>query len=131
MATDSIGASAAVTNSQLNIQDFIRIFTAQLSYQDPMKPMDNTEFLSQMAQFTGLEQSRLTNEKLDALISTLSLSQSVGLIGRTVDVLIGASTVSGQVTQLSFVDGQPRFAVRQSSGAVIPDLPLSQILAVR
>ena len=49
--------------------DFLRILSTQLTFQDPMKPMDSTRFMAQMAQFSALEQSRQSNDKLDTLLA--------------------------------------------------------------
>ncbi|WP_140637064.1 flagellar hook assembly protein FlgD [Methylibium rhizosphaerae] len=131
MAIDTVSSSTANSSTQLNLQDFMRILTSQLNNQDPMKPMDNTEFMAQLAQFTALEQSRQLNTKLDALLSVQSANQSIGLIGRNVDVQLESGPVSGQITQLDLSSGEPRLSLRLASGTVIPNLPLSQISAVR
>jgi len=51
--------------ASLGLQDFMKILLTQLTYQDPLKPMDNQQFMSQIAQFTTLEQSQQLNEKID------------------------------------------------------------------
>ena len=56
---------------------FLKLFVAQLQHQDPMNPMQDSDFMGQMASFSTLEQ--ITN-----LASANSYSQTVGLIGRTV-----------------------------------------------
>lgn len=57
MAITSIGANNAATatpvNSSLGQSDFLKILMTQIQFQDPMKPMDNQEFLAQMAQFSS------------------------------------------------------------------------------
>src|SRR6266702_4499406 len=71
MATiDAASAAPAVTNqtANFNVQDFMKILLTQLAYQDPMKPMDNQQFMSQIAQFTTLEQSQQLNQKIDQLL---------------------------------------------------------------
>ncbi len=64
-------------NSDLDKNAFLRLLMTQLQYQDPLNPMDNTEFVSQMAQFTSLEQMQNLN-------STMTSSQAFSVIGRTV-----------------------------------------------
>ncbi|WP_457331694.1 flagellar hook assembly protein FlgD [Rhizobacter sp. P5_C2] len=131
MAIDATASSTSNSSSQLNLQQFMRILTSQLTNQDPLKPMDNAEFMSQLAQFTSLEQSRELNTKLEALLSVQSASQSIGLIGRTVDVQLASGSVSGQVTQLDLSGSEPRLSIKLSGGTVVPDVTLSQISAVR
>ena len=58
---------------------FLKLFVAQLQHQDPMNPMQDSDFMGQMASFSTLEQ--ITNL---ASASSLHASQTVGLIGRTV-----------------------------------------------
>lgn len=129
------GASLANATSSavnLNIQDFLRILTTQLNHQDPLKPLDNQEFIAQLAQFTTLQQTQVTNERLDALLSVQAANQSVGLIGRTVDVRNNTGTTStGQVTALDFASGEPRLSVTVNGGSVLTDLSLSSLIAVR
>lgn len=64
--------------------DFLKLMTTQLRRQDPMKPVDDTAFLAQMAQFTSLEQ--LTNLGTTAAqqLSAEGVSQALALSGRTV-----------------------------------------------
>lgn len=129
------GASIAPATSnavRLNIQDFLRILTTQLNHQDPLKPMDNQEFIAQLAQFTTLQQTQVTNERLDAMLSVTAANQSVGLIGRTVDVRTATGTMStGQVTALDFTSGEPRLSVSVDGGSVLTGVSLSSLIAVR
>lgn len=125
MATDAIAASP------INMQDFLRILVAQLNYQDPLKPMDNEQFVSQLAQFTSLQQTQSLNDKMGNLLTIQGAMQSVGLIGRTVDINSEAGQVSGRVTALNFTGGEPRLTVTLNSGAVLADVSLSNLIAVR
>ncbi len=71
----SIGAVAGSSAVDLNakgigLQDFLKILLTQLTYQDPLKPVDNQQFMAQIAQFTTLEQTQQLNSKIDALLTT-------------------------------------------------------------
>ena len=104
----------------------------QLSYQDPLKPLDNQEFIAQMAQFTSLDQTRQLNDKLAQLLSTQSSLQSVGLIGKTAEFkLESGETLAGTVTALSFAGETPELTITASGGQTISGLSLSQIVSVR
>ena len=58
--------SRAEQNSSTNLgkEDFLKLLTVQLQYQDPLNPLENTEFIAQMAQFTSLEQTKGMKEDL-------------------------------------------------------------------
>lgn len=133
MATAPIGATASAAPAQASLgqEDFLRILTTQLSFQDPLKPLDNQQFMAQMAQFTSLEQTQQLNTKLDALLSTQAALQSVGLIGRTVDVTTESGTVTGTVASLSLAGDAPLISVQTTAGATLSNLGLGQITAVR
>jgi flagellar basal-body rod modification protein FlgD len=132
----SIGAVANSTafnlqGNGIGMQDFMKILLTQLQYQDPLKPMDNQEFMAQVAQFTALQETQQLNEKMDSLLSTQASLQSVGLIGRTVDIAVDGSTLSGQVTALSLKGDAPLITVQTTSGSTLSDISLSQVQAVR
>uniref|UniRef100_C5CYE7 Basal-body rod modification protein FlgD n=1 Tax=Variovorax paradoxus (strain S110) TaxID=543728 RepID=C5CYE7_VARPS len=133
MAIDAISGSTA-TNlqaSSLGMEDFLKILLTQLTYQDPLKPMDNQEFMAQMAQFTSLEQTQQLNNKIETLITNQAALQSVGLIGKTVDVNTPTGAVTGTVSALSLSGDAPLLTVRTAAGAVLANISLSQLAAVR
>lgn len=133
MAIDAISGSAA-TNlqaSSLGMEDFLKILLTQLTYQDPLKPMDNQEFMAQMAQFTSLEQTQQLNNKIETLITNQAALQSVGLIGKTVDVNTSTGAVTGTVSALSLSGDAPLLTVRTAAGAMLENISLSQLAAVR
>lgn len=131
----SIGAIGTTsTNLQadgMGMQDFLKILLTQLTYQDPLKPMDNQEFMAQMAQFSALGQTQELNSKIDALLSTQASLQSVGLIGRTVDITTESGSLTGKVTSLSLAGETPSLSILTTAGTTITDVSLAQIVAVR
>jgi flagellar basal-body rod modification protein FlgD len=112
------------------MQDFLKILLTQLTYQDPLKPMDNQEFLAQMAQFSSLEQSRELNDRIDKLLGIQATAQSVGLIGRTVEISTSSGSVSGQVISLNLSGAEPQVSLKMPSGQVLIGISLGQILSV-
>lgn len=66
---------------------FFELLTTQLSHQDPLEPMDNTEFVSQMAQFSSLEQMENMNGNMEQFLKNQSLAETAGLIGKTVETI--------------------------------------------
>lgn len=133
MTISSLSSSAsALQANPMGMEDFLKILLTQLTYQDPLKPMDNQEFMAQMAQFTSLEQTQQLNEKMSTLIANQAALQSVGLIGRTVDITTATGgSVTGSVTALSLTGDTPALTVTTTSGVTMANVSLSQITAVR
>jgi flagellar basal-body rod modification protein FlgD len=137
MAVDLIGGVSANQNANLQVaavsqEDFLKILVTQLSFQDPLKPIDNQAFVAQIAQFTALEQTRQVNDGINTLLTIQSTSQSIELIGKTVEVTTqsGAKAV-GKVSTLTFVQGQPRLVVTLADGNVLTDVTLDQVSVIR
>jgi len=107
------GAGAAPDNLSISQLDFLRILVTQLSFQDPLKPLDNQEFVAQIAQFTTLEQTRQLSDRVETLLSIQSSSQSVGLIGKTVEVATASGPAQGTVTTVTFQAGQPLLSLQR------------------
>jgi flagellar basal-body rod modification protein FlgD len=88
--------SATQANQGLGQDAFMKLLVAQISHQDPLKPMDDTAFVSQLAQFSALEQSMGTNTRLDTLAK-----QQQGMANTDVASLVGKSvTVKGSSVAL-------------------------------
>jgi flagellar basal-body rod modification protein FlgD len=87
--------------SALDGTAFLQLLIAQLKYQDPTKPVDPTQYVSQLAQFSGVEQAVKTNSLLDGLITTSALSQAEGMIGRTVASADGS--VVGKISAMKIL----------------------------
>ncbi|MBB5447946.1 MULTISPECIES: flagellar hook assembly protein FlgD [unclassified Paraburkholderia] len=135
MATNPISSISDVGNRidsiGLDMQSLLQIILTQLTYQDPLKPVDNFEFVSQLAQFTSLEQTRQITDKIDDLLSVQSATQTLGLLGRNVDVQTDTALLSGIVKSVSFKDSQPQLTIETESGEFLTNANISQIVAVR
>jgi flagellar basal-body rod modification protein FlgD len=133
MTISALSDVVSATKAQsMGMEDFLKVLLTQLVYQDPLKPMDNQEFMAQMAQFTSLEQTQQLNEKLSTLIANQAALQSVGLIGRTVDIrtATGASA-SGLVSALSLSGDSPAMTITTPAGATLTNISITQITGVR
>lgn len=82
--------ATASTQANLNYDSFLKLLIASMRNQDPTKPNDPAETMSQLASFSSVEQSIKLNEKLDRLISVSSAGQAADLVGKTVSSLDGA-----------------------------------------
>lgn len=125
-------ASDAATNAfGLSFDALLKIILTQLTYQDPLKPMDNFEFVSQLAQFSQIQQAQTMNDRLEALVSAQATNQATGLLGREVDLPAGSATLSGKVTAVSFQSGAPTVTIETSDGRTISGLAIGSITQVR
>ena len=94
-------ASTTASAPSVDYGAFLQLLVAQLKNQDPSKPMDSTQYMSQLAQFSQLEQSISVNAKLDELLTSSAIEQANQLIGRTVtsaDGEITGKVVSVKIT---------------------------------
>ncbi len=121
-STQGTGTTASTTKSAASkdklaadMNHFLNLLTAQLKHQDPLSPMDSTEFTNQLVQFSNVEQNIQTNNNLEKMIalqqSAITLS-SANYIGKTVSV--ASSELPLQDGQASFgysFDGTPDQAV--------------------
>lgn len=130
-STAAVGTGSPSQSSNIGIQDFLKILTSQLNNQDPLKPVDNQEFVAQIAQFATLEQSRQLNAKIEDLLTVQSSQQSVGLLGKTVDVNLNGFIVSGRVSALDVSSGAPKLTVTTASGSFQNNISPSQLLNIR
>jgi len=134
MELESIGNvqdTTAIQRAGIDQEDFLQVLLAQLSFQDPLEPVDNSEFISQFAELTNLTQTQSFNDKLDSLLTIQSVDQAVSLIGKTVEVSTSGSNEIGEVTTVIFQQGVPEITVQKSDGEFITGVGLGQIAIVR
>lgn len=86
--SSAAGAAAMKKATGMNKDDFLNLFITQMKNQDPMSPMDSTQFLGQLAQLTQVEQAYNTNSNLQSLMqqqNTSNTMAAVSFIGKQVD----------------------------------------------
>jgi len=136
MAIESIGAvlgseRPVLERTGLGQDAFLEILLTQLTFQDPLKPLDNEAFVAQLAQFTSLEQSRLTTENTELLLRMEGVAQSLSLLGRTVQVQNAGDAAVGRVTAVSFDEqGAPRLSIALSNGGFLTDVSPAQVAII-
>ena len=99
---------------QMGRDDFLKLLVTQLKNQDPLKPMDNTEFVAELAQFSQLDQSTRTVSLLEKSIGNQTASMQFGMlamIGRTVQV-------EGAVIQLGTDPATLNYALDRGASSV-------------
>jgi flagellar basal-body rod modification protein FlgD len=96
----------------LGQEDFLKLIAVQMKSQDPLNPMKDTEFISQMANFTSLEQMKNLTTSFETFVSQQRSVDAQSYLGKTVTLLAGETgTVSGQVSGITFEEGMPRIVV--------------------
>ncbi len=111
---DSLATAAS------DFETFLTLLTSQLRNQDPLSPIDSTQFVEQLASFSAVEQQIETNSKLDTLAESLAVSGLEGAtrwIGKQVETASGAARFQGEA--LNFVI--PENNIGDSSEIVISD----------
>lgn len=115
----------------LDFQSLLKIILTQLTYQDPLKPVDNFQFVSQLAQFSQLQQSQALNDQITDLLAAQAATQATSLLGRTVDFEGVGNTVSGIVKSVSFTTGQPTVTIQTADDQIIANIGIADISQVR
>ena len=122
-STNSSSSAAAQLQAQLPQQtltqeDFLQLLVAQLSQQDPLNPVSDTDFAAQMAQFSALEESQEMEQNMASI-------QANGMLGQTVQLQTAQGALaSGVVTGVVYQAGVPSVVVNGQS------YPLNQIVSV-
>jgi flagellar basal-body rod modification protein FlgD len=91
----------------LGQDEFLQLLVTQMRNQDPMKPVSDTEFIAQMAQFSNLEQTKAMSSDITQLRQSNAFTQATALMGKQVRLLSGEDTFTkGIVTDLTVKDGE-------------------------
>jgi flagellar basal-body rod modification protein FlgD len=113
----------------LGKEDFLKLLVAQLTHQDPTEPMKDTEFVSQLATYSGLEQQMTMNQNLEKLITinaATTAASAVGLIGTYVGYTgDDGSLKSGLVAFIDIVNGDVNLYL--DDGSYIPFSKVEQV----
>ncbi|ACZ37980.1 MAG: flagellar hook capping FlgD N-terminal domain-containing protein [Sphaerobacter thermophilus] len=117
--TDAASSTTFSPADRLGKQEFLMLLTAQLRNQDPLRPMEDTEFIAQLAQLNSLEQMQQMNETLSTLVEMSVLAQTASLIGRHVTALdpSGGGVIKGVVSDVTIHEGTP---VLNVGGTAVP-----------
>ena len=129
-AAASSGSGAGTTAGTAGTDTFLKLLVAQLSNQDPMQPMDNQSFITELAQFNSVEQMINLNQSVQAQAGAQQAAQGVAMLGKTITYSVPgigqASPTTGQgiVTAVNLANGQVQLQVNNKA------VPLSQVTAV-
>src|SRR6187397_1850262 len=102
--------AAGGANSAMGKDQFLKLFVSQLQHQDPMNPMQDSDFMGQIASFSTLEQ-------VSNLASENARSNAIGLLGRTVTYKNkDRAELTGTVEKVFIKDGNPSLTVGGADG---------------
>ena len=105
--TTSAATTTTTTKSTSNLgkDEFLKLLITQMRYQDPMNPMEDKEFISQMAQFSSLEQMQNLN-------ASMATTQAAAMIGKTISWDDEKGDLqTGKVSSVKVVNGEPKVMV--------------------
>lgn len=113
----------------LGFEDLLRIVLTQLTYQDPLKPMDNFEFVSQLAQFSQIQQTQTMSDRMLGLLQAQATNQATSVLGHFVDIpsSSGTALITGKVTSVSFQSGEPQLTVETRDSRIITGIALTSV----
>ncbi|MCR9127612.1 MAG: flagellar biosynthesis protein FlgD [Rhodobacteraceae bacterium] len=121
-ATQSSGSSSALSS---DFETFLRMLTAQAQYQDPLEPIDASDYSAQLAQFSMVEQQVLSNDllaSLTAALGTSNMASLAGWVGMEARADSAARFTGAPVTLVPAADtsaDQARLIVRDTSGEIV------------
>ncbi|MBX3526106.1 MAG: flagellar hook assembly protein FlgD [Rhodoblastus sp.] len=111
-----VAPTNSTPTSSLGYGDFLQLLMAQMKHQDPTSPTDSTQWVSQLATFSSVEQAVQSNAKLDQILQNTALTDAEALIGRSLASADGA--VSGVVVAVSLTGNG--LVATLDNGAVLP-----------
>ncbi len=113
MANKQMGTKKAGGEANLGKDSFLKLLVTQLQHQDPTKPMEDREFISQMAQFTSLEQMTNMNRHMEKLLKSNESSKAHELLGKHIDAYDPSrkKRVSGTVDSVIFAADKVKLKV--------------------
>lgn len=115
-STTSSDTAARIPQKVLGQQDFLKLLATQFKTQDPMKPVEDTAFIAQMAQFSALEQSSAMAKDMAALRADQLAVTANSYLGQRVTVLgDDGLNVAGLVTAIDNTGDAPRLVVGEST----------------
>ena len=127
-ATTTTNNTATAKSTSLDNDDFMTLLFAELKNQDPMKPMDSGEMMSQIATLNSLNALMAIKESITTLNNSQTLSYATSLIGKTINAIPDASDtstiVTGVVTSMTTIDGETLVQIGDT------DVELSTIVSV-
>lgn len=125
--------SATSLKKTLGQDDFFKLLITQLRYQNPLEPLEDQEFIAQLATFSSLEQvtnlnkqfEQMTASMEDSLFAITSIQQATACLGNVVEYRSGEDVLSGRVDSVRIEGGLPVLMVGETR------VDLSSVVAIK
>ena len=125
-STGTMNAKGATDRASVSREQFLKILVTELTSQNPLDPIDNTQFLSQLVGLQSLEQTAALTDSLTTFQQFMQMSSGSSLIGKTVKGINAAGEpVQGKVSKVVLEKGQVELLV---GGKKLPMSGVSEIL---
>ncbi|MCI1208702.1 MAG: flagellar hook assembly protein FlgD [Treponema sp.] len=98
----TLAVNGRTASQKLGKDDFLKLLLTQLSHQDPSSPMDNNQFIAQMAQFSSLEQMTNMNAGFEKMTTMMKTSDAMNAVGKTVQIDSGDMMTKGVVESVTY-----------------------------
>jgi flagellar basal-body rod modification protein FlgD len=118
--TSTTGTTVSRTDNGLGQDDFLQLMMLQLKNQDPLNPSDPTQYLSELANFSTLEQETNIAASSQQSATEQSTAAALGLLGHTVSYTDSSgATQSGAVTKIDFTSSGPTLTIGSQAGITL------------
>lgn len=118
-ATSSTTSSStsSIAGSDLGKDEFFKLLLTQLQYQDPLNPMENAEFIAQLAQFSTLEKMQSLDSNIALMLEMDQIGQANRMIGKEIEASIEGSEemIKGTISSAKMVDGKVILSVGEKN----------------
>ena len=120
-----VAKPTTVPNDHMGKDAFLKLLVAQLKYQNPLSPMDGTQFISQTAQLTMTEKLEELSKLSETTVLDANRRTASELVGKTISYDNGTNVVDGIVTSARMNGGNPILMIGRT------EVPLGSVLEVR
>ena len=108
--------------TNLGKDDFLKLLVTQLRYQNPLEPMDNKEYIAQLAQFSSLEQMQNLNMQLANL-------SAISTIGKTAKAVVEQKEIEGIIKGIAFDKGRVNLIISDNGNE--RKVPIENVAEIR
>ena len=118
----SVNQEQKLGTTNLGKDDFLKLLVTQLRYQNPLEPLDNKEYIAQLAQFSSLEQM----QNLNMQVANLS---AISTIGKTAKAVVEQKEVEGIIKGIAFDKGRVNLIVGNDDREI--KVPIENVAEIR